>query len=399
MKRFFRVLALAMILAVMRFQMTAVAGEQPSAPDSASSPTEEIRVEDRGLELSEEISIRYPAVAGMADEALQEQINARILEDCRIGQYLDRSAALISGGTLRVEWTGSVWGGVFSCAVSASGNLETTRSMHVWTRSNLDLRDGHEIEFAELFTDEEAARERIGQYLEETVAPDLSAHLMNSELLPLPEVFFLETTGLRLLYPLERLSTLSDRAGDIRIPWYVLRESLDLGEDSVPTRIGAGEMISLSGGTAEKLRADAEEGSLPDIPARLGDSMQELTDRYHLLMDPDGYENGRMFALEGGSFCGVWLLTDDLGSGWQESRVQGIRVDRGCIRGLCTGETLRAEWLRVLGNPDTSVELDEEKAEANRVVPGLCDYYRCGDHRLQLYSDESGVLFSFVLAE
>ena len=217
---------------------------------------------------------------------------------------------------------------VFSCAVSALGAVENTRTTHVWTAANIDLRDGHEITFPELFTDAEAARELMETYLEETVAPDLSAHLLNSELTPLPECFYLETSGLTLLYPVEQLSTLSDRAGDIRIGWNMLKEVLDFSEDSILNRIGAEEAIMLSARSAEKLRTTAAEGSLTGIPAKIGDSMQEMTDRWHMLTDPDGSEGGRLFSLEGGCFRGVYLITDDLSRSWAQSQVQGIRMDQ-----------------------------------------------------------------------
>ena len=356
-------------------------------------------VEDRGVDLTDQVSIRYPAVAGLEDEELAARINGRILEDCGIREYLDRATTLLSGGSLRVTWSGGILGDVFSCAVSAEGALKTSRNTHAWTCSTIDLRDGHEISAGELFTDTEAARELMEAYLEDTVAPELSAHLLNSELLPVPEAFVLEQTGLTLLYSAERLSTLSDRAGAVRIGWNVLRPVLNLEEDSIPRRIGADEMITLSEESAEKLRADAAAGALPGIPARLGDSVQELTDRYHLLTDPDGFEGGRLFSLEGSSFRGVFLMTDDLDRGWSASRVEGIRMDQGCAWGLCVGETKRAEWLACLGEPEQSAVIGEEKAEANRMVPGTCDYYACGGYQLRLYSDENDLLAGIVLAE
>ena len=263
----------------------------------------DVRVEDRGLDLSEEISIHYPAITGTEDAALGEQINDQIQQDNRIPEYLARAAQLISGGSLRTEWTGGITGGeLFSCTVSAAGALETTRTAHALTGSNIDLRDGHEIGLQELFTDEAAAREMIESYLEDEVAPDLSAHLQNSEVTPIPETFMMEPVGLRLLYPADQLSTLNDRAGEIRIGWYRLREVLDLSEGSILSRLGAEEMVTLSPESAEKLRSMAAEGSLPGIHAAIGEKMQELTDRYHLLTDPDGYEGGRMFSLEGADF-------------------------------------------------------------------------------------------------
>ena len=356
-------------------------------------------VEDAGLDLNDTLSIHYPMVSGSGDETLISRINELIREKCGIGDYLTKAARLLSGGSLQTEWTGGITGDVFSCAVSARGTLENTRTTHVWTAVTVDLRDGHEIVFSELFRDTEAARERIGDYLEETVAPELSAHLQNSDLFPLPETFYLDQCGLTLFYPVGQLSTLSDRAGDIRIGWNVLKDEVELSEDSVPGRIGAEDMIALSARSTEQLLTAASEGALTGIPARIGDNMQELTDRWHMLTDPDGFEGGRLFALEGGCFRGVYLITDDLSRSWEQSKVQGIRMDQGCMWGLCPGESLREEWLSELGEPDGTTEIGADKAEANRLVPGVCDYYRCGDYLLQLYSNEDGTLVSVILTE
>ena len=354
---------------------------------------------NEGLDLTETISVHYPVVSGGTDEARTEQINALIREKCRIEYYLTRMISLLSGGSLETEWKGGILGDVFSCAVSAAGAVETSRPTYEWTAVSVDLRDGHEISFAELFTDEDAAREIIETYLEETVAPDLNAYLQSSEVTPLPESFWLEQTGLTLLYPVEQLSTLSDRAGDIRIGWNVLKDVLDMSEDSIPVRIGLPDVATLTAQGAEKLRAAAAEGEMTDIPVKIGDSIQALTDRYHQRMDWDGIENGRLFALEGGCFRSVYLMTDNLTKGWEDSVVQGIRMDQGCLWGLCPGETTRAEWLNVLGEPDGTVEVGEESAEANRLVPGICDYYHCGSYLLQLCSDGNGKLVSVILTE
>ena len=366
---------------------------------SASGAEEICTAEDAGLDFSEELRIHYPVLTGAADGELLTQINNLIREDCHIKEYLDRAAQLISGGSLTVEWTGGLIDDVFSCAVSAAGAVELARPTHVWTACSADMRDGHRITFSELFTDESAARELIGVYLEEEVLPELSAHLQNGELLPLPESFYLERTGLTLLYPISQLSTLGDRAGDIRISWHVLRNVLDLTENSILSRIGAQKMIDLSAESAEELFRTAAEGMLTDIPAKIGDSVQELTDRYHLLNDPDGFEGGRLFSLEGGCFRGVYLMTDDLTRGWENSKVEGIRMDQGSLWGLCVTETPRESWLAVLGEPYGTAEIGEDKAEMNRLCPGRCDYYSCGEYHLQLYSSEDGILTHVILTE
>ena len=134
------------------------------------------------------------------------------------------------------------------------------------------------------------------------------------------------------------------------------------------------------------------EGGLTDVPAVLGDSVKALTDTRHLLMDPEVYEGGRLFALEGAAFQDVLVLTDYLSESWDQSVVQGFRAYAGCRAGLCVGETRQADWEAVLGAPDSRVTIDPERAEYSRVDPGTCDYYRLDGCQLQLYADEEGVL-------
>ena len=345
--------------------------------------------------------VRYPAADGIADETLREAVDEKMKAGLDTDTYLGRMMTLISEETLRIEtsWEGAVLGDVISCVVSAEGALVDSRSTHRWTWTNIDLRDGHEITLDELFTDREAARSALEEYLDFEVAPELSAHLANSELTPLPDGFRLERTGLTLLYPVNRLSTLRDRAGAVKIGWNEIREYLDNGEDGIPARIGAAEMMTLDDESAERIREMAESGRLPDIPVKIGEGLKALTDHYHMLTDPDVYEGGRLFALEGACFRNVFLMTDFLSEKWDDSIVQGIRMDRGCAWGLCVGETAREDWRAALGEPDAESGLDADKAEANRMEPGACDYYNCGNYQLRLYCNGDGILSSIVLTE
>ena len=59
-----------------------------------------------------------------------------------------------------------------------------------------------------------------------------------------------------------------------------------------------------------------------------------------------------MFALEGAAFRNVLILSDAISAGWDDSHVQGIRVERGCVWGLCVGETEQSAWRQTLGEPD-----------------------------------------------
>jgi len=356
-------------------------------------------VEERGLTLGES-AVAYPVITGFAEEDFEKAVNERILADTGIPEYLTRLSQLISGGRLRVSWRGGLPGeDVFSCAVSAEGAVRTPRSDFVWTWSNLDLRTGEEIPWEALFTDAPSASAELEAWLEETVAPELSAYLLSGNVTPLPEGFWLTRRGIVLLYSREQWNTLSDRAGDLLISWNEIQQVLDLSEDGVPARVGAAEMLVLTDESLPRLQAMTAEGAIPDLPVRLGDSLAEAVDAWHLLIDPDVYEGGRMFSLEGALFRNVFLLTDYLSEDWENSRVDGIRMDSGCLYGLRIGQTQAWEWHQTLGEPDAAVDFDEARAEAWRTVPGSRDYYAWGDHTLQLHADEDGVLVSIILTE
>ena len=355
-------------------------------------------LEEKGLALAES-RLAYPAVSGMTDETLQRAVNDRLLESLHIREYLNRINQLLSGGSLQVTWKGGLSGGVVSAAVSALGAVNTARREHVWTAANIDLRSGQDITLADVFAQEQEGRAAAEACLENEVLPELSAHLLNAEVTPLPETFLLEREGITFLYPADRLTTLSDRAGAIRLSWNELRDVLDTSADGVPARIGALEMITLTEESGERIRTMAAGGSLTDVPARIGEKLKPLTDQQHLLTDPDVFRDGRLFAPEGASFRGILLMTDYISEAWDDSVVQGIRADRGCWEGLCIGTTTREEWRAVLGEPDSAVTMDEETAEAYRMLPGESDYYRCGDYTLRLHADEAGVLVSLILTQ
>ena len=389
-----RRIVFCLVTAVMLAALTLFA-----APAEEAGQGTETLFEEKGLELGE-CSVKYPALReGAAAEELRETINDRILEDGHVRDYLTRVSQLISGGSLQVGWSGTVMGDVFSFVMSAEGAVVNPRPAFVWTAGNIDLRDGHEVTWEELFPDPEAARETVEAYLEEEVAPELSAHLLNSGLTPAPELFALNERGLLLLYPADQLSTLSDRAGDVLIPWRIVSELLDAREDGIAARIGVTKWLEMTEENAEKIRAATAAGALPGIPVRLGDSVQAWTDRQHLLIDPDVYEGGRLFSLEGGIFRSVFLMTDFLSESWETSVADGIRMDEGNLFGLVTGRTEQAAWRQLLGEPDHTVEYDEEKAEAYRTVPGSRDYYEFGGNRLQLHANEEDVLVSVIISE
>ncbi len=370
----------------------------PPAEEQSAQEAEGPRAEDRSLALGES-SVSYPAVTGISDQALQEKINNQILEDLGVTGYLARMSQLISGGSLKVSWQGQIFGDVFSCASSAEGAVINSRSTFVWTGSSVDLTDGHEIGFSEFFTDEAAAREGIESWIDENVAPEMSAYLISGNVTPLPDLYYITPRGLVMLYAIDQWRTLSDRAGALLLGWNEMQPWLDLSEGSIASRLGVPEMLEITEKTPAALQLITSEGAVPGLPVQLGGSIKEAVDTHHLLIDPDIYEEGRMFSLEGACFRSVFLLTDYLSEEWDNSLIRGIRIDCGCLAGLRIGQSKKEEWREALGEPENTVSLDEEKAEAYRTVPGERDYYAWGGHRLVLHSDEEGTLRSIILSE
>ena len=361
------------------------------------SLAEEVAVTDVGLDLLGS-SVHYPQLTGLADEAVQARINAAIMEKGRINDRITRMAALMNAPVkLNVSYSYTLQGDVFSCAILADGAVETSRATQVWSAVNVDLRTGEEITFTDLFIDADEATTFIENYLDEQVAPELSAHLAAGSLTPVPETFTISSTGLTLYYDIDDFRTLSDKAGTVTILWCELREYLKWGQTAVLMAINANQHIALGEDGALYIPEAVQAGAFDGIPATLGQPMQELIDRYALLTDPDIYEGGRMIALEDGAFRGVYILTDALTDDFDRSVVQGIRADRLNFWGLCTGDTTIDWWREVLGEPETTLVVAEERAESWRIVPGTSDYYTLGDYRLRLHADESGVLRSVFL--
>jgi len=366
-----------------------------ASPTAAPAP----QIVDAGLSLGIH-AVRYPQLSGLDDPAMEAAINARILSAGQIDTLLARLAAVLSLETpLQVTWQGQLTNGVFSCAMSALGPVYDGRVTQVWSAVNVDTATGEPITFADLFTDEPAAREAIEALLEEKIAPSLSAHLENSALTPLPEVFSLSPTDLTLHYPIQSLSTLSGRAGTVTIRWHELRDLLRLGEGTVLHRLGAEDSVTLTPQSAQRIRDFAALGKLPGIPATLGDQVTALLDTYRELFDPDLMEGGRLITLEDGAFRDVYIITDTLSPSLDKSVCQGIRADNLCFEGLCTGQTTQEAWRAVLGQPDSTVTLDASRAESYRLLPGQSDYYLCGTYRLRLHADENGVLQTIILTQ
>ena len=365
-----------------------------------SAFADSLAVTDAGMALGAG-SVHYPQLTGFDDPVMESSVNQAILEAGHVGARLDRLALLISQETSLTTVYAydeeAFAGGVFSVVFESTGYVTDMRDTHVYHTANIDLTTGAPVTLGDLFTDEYAAVSAIESYMWDVVAPDLSAHLQNSDLTPLPEAFTISDTGITFWYPVRQLSTLHDRAGAVTVLWCEVYDYLKLGEGTMLRRIGAERNVTA--GTRADVEAALSGRSIPGVPVTLGGSVKEATDTYLELADSDFYEGGRMFQLEDAAFRGVFVLTDNLTEGWDNSVIHGIRADRANVSGIMCGVTTVDAWRAILGTPDATVILDADAADAYRLVPGTSDYYTVGEDQLRLHADEDGVLRTLFLMD
>ena len=364
------------------------------------------RLEERSLELMGH-SLRWPQVTGLGDAALEETVNQRIGEALGMKELTERMAALLSSEKkLTVAgWAGAITGDILCCELTVTGPIRDLRVTESRRACVIDLRDGSLLPLDAFFTDAASARQALETYLEETVAPELSPHQQAAELLPIPETFTVSPQALTLIYPMEQLETLAGHPGTVVLPWYEWAAWLDRSEDGLPARLGVWELIEGGEDAAARIRASAETGGLPGLPAAIGGALKDTAAADGLTADPDLFEGGRYVQPDDGVWRDAWLITPfnpDAGDRVTELEgytVTGIRADRIALWGIRTGETTIDAWREVLGEPDHTVTLTADQADAMRLPEGTSDYYLCGEHRLRLHADTEGVLRTVMVTK
>ncbi|MBR6029053.1 MAG: hypothetical protein IKP40_08175 [Clostridia bacterium] len=366
----------------------------------ASSFGEDIALTDRGLDLGAN-SVHWPELTGLEDEALQEQINLALRAAAGAEELTARMGLLFSSPTaLKAEWQGQVTGGILSVVTHAEGPLRTNRAEERWGTALIDLTSGKALPLSAFLADQDEAVSLLEERLEESAVSDLSAHQNASAVTPLPETFAADRWGLTFFYSADQLSTLSGKAGTLRVYWYEIEDLLALDENSPAARLGAKEALSLTLDSWQALLKDGASGSLPLWPVAVGDPLPEaIREGGGLLSDPDLYMNGRLIELQDDRFRGTLLLTDALNDDIGESTlVQGLRSSRFGLYGLHPGLS-REEVLAVTGAPEATVTLGSDLAAALRLPSGTSDYYPCAPCRLCLHYDENGLLAALALTE
>lgn len=356
----------------------------------------------QGLTLGEH-SITYPQLEGMDDETVQERLNQHLRDASHAEELLARLPLVMTSSLpIKLDYHAQWLGEVLSVAFEASGPLKTEQPTQAWYAVCLNTATGERIPLDNILSMDGNAL--LTDWLEYTFAPQQSAHLMNCQLSPLPDAYTLTADGLTLYYPMDQLTTLSDRAGKVKIHWYEVPDAFDFSEEGVLAQMGADAFLTIGEATAENIAQMVSAGQMVGLPVTVGETLTPLTDRYRLQTEPDLYEGGRLFALEDGIFRNSWLLSDRLTiDTWENSVVQGLRSDNVSLWGIhCRADgvagTSIEEWRACLGQPEMTVSISQEAADLYRLVPGQSDYYQYGAYRLRLHADEAGQLVSvFVM--
>lgn len=330
--------------------------------------------------------VRYPQLEGMEDAALQSRINDEIVLASGISNHL---LTLLTLGQnpwkLQVDHQSAILdGNLFSTLISAKGRIGNQRDAHQYTALTCDLTTGERITLEDLFTDVDAAVERMEKIAEESLSEELNGYLEFSDVTPLPQdSFTLDETGITFWYPAQQFSFLSGYAGAVQF-WY---EELDgLWRQDMCEMLTPQEQRAL-------IAQSVEEGVLPHVPVYMGQPMEEVTERYRLLRTPDEFPGGRYFVLEDPAFRSILVVSDALNSEY----VEGVQLKRGGLHGLLIGQTLQKEWRNVLGTPVETVAVTENMAYDYHLPSGQYDVYHFGAHELRLHANEAGTLCAIQL--
>ena len=80
-------------------------------------------------------------------------------------------------------------------------------------------------------------------------------------------------------------------------------------------------------------------------------------------------------------------------------KADALVVEDGGTCGLETGETGRALWRGMLGEPDETAEIAEGSPLFRALGVGFADIYRRGGYEMLLFSGEDGTLARIMIAE
>ena len=339
----------------------------------------------------------YPLLSGFDNTFVQDSVNARI--QLLVQPHLNTLAILSAGGpgSLRLDSIYSVFPSmdghdILSLLLTAEGRMPSGHLGHQYTPLMLDLANGQPVDISALWLDPAAAQAGLEEITRNEFEDTLSNYLNIDDLFPLPmDRVLITETGIGFFYPENSLTWLSGRSASIHYLYHELEELLALGEGALLNGMGIQSKLSIGANSAADIQQAAKEGALPGIDVQIGSSVEEAIEAFKLLYDPNGFPGGESYQLEDDRFRGTRLISSGDGS------ITGILSQRMNLSGLITGRTKREETLSMLGEPFTSIPLDEAAAALYGFEPGSMDSYPFGANELRLQYNAGEVLSAIWL--
>lgn len=327
----------------------------------------------------------FLVVPKLSDEVGQpDAINASVREKAQIAAYENIMNFGTGSAGLQVFPDMMMQkGNVYSVVISANGKMPVGRPSQVYYPMTFDIATGEEIPFEALFADANGAMAYM-ESMVESMEENLSTHLENRQLLPVPfDRYTLDEYGNMIIwYERDQLSFLSGFSGSVYFRFSELEPYYNLAEGSYLHGI---------------LSADQQAGFLTGLGNRfcLGKDLKTALIRFRSTIDSEYYPGGASYEVEDAVLRGALLLTDE-----SEEKVLGILVSNLDDNGIVTGKTTLDEAKALLGSDGIAMEIDENTAMEYRVCSGTSLTYRremniaSGQQMVAytLYADEEGIV-------
>lgn len=333
--------------------------------------------------------IMFPRLAGHPDPGVEEKINQAVYADGGIESFehiLNGIDPLGTGLQLRAEASiikGKEGHGLFTVMLAASGRIGPGRPGHRVIPLMYDLFTGERVLAEDVFLDRPTAQSMLDDLVEREIEPVISDYLYAESLYPVPiDQMLIDESGLTFYYDQEAYTALSGASGAVNFHWNELESILDHSEGSLLSSL---VLSDISEHPREMIAAAVGEYRLPGLPVRIGETLDEVLEIYPLLSDSESFPDAEQYYIEDARFRGTTLIV-------KENRVSGLLSHRMNLWGIITGATNRSQVSAILGEPDTTIVLDESAAEGYGLEAGTLDIYTYDKSQLRLHFDKDMVL-------
>lgn len=346
-----------------------------------------------------ENAVRYPQLSGHADEAVQAAINSDIIISGGISSHIVTLGTLNGNPWgLQVTYKDYLGDGFYSVMLEADGKQPDGRDGNSVIALTYDLSTGKRMDLSRLFADPEQAVAFMEDLAEASIGMEMTEYMDYTDVRPLPvNNFYMDDTGITFCYPSRQLCYLSGNAVSCHFLYEELTSLLLTDEEGLPFAMGLIGTALTDEESRSLIISAVEAGQLPCVPVAIDQPLQPIVESGKLLREPDTFPGGRYFLLEAPEYRSIYLISDNMQPGYENSALTGIQQRRGGIGGIVVGESTREQWLSILGQPDETIEFTENMAFDYQLPVGLSDHYSFGDHVIRFHSDENGVLFAIQL--